>query len=44
MMKQEREFKLKVYPSLGFSFVIPFIFMFSFQGMKVLIMPLAWAI
>ena len=29
MMKQEREFKLKVYPSLGFSFVIPFIFMFN---------------
>lgn len=29
MMKQEREFKLKVYPSLGFSFVIPFIFMFT---------------
>lgn len=31
MMKQEREFKLKVYPSLGYSFVIPFIFMFSFS-------------
>lgn len=29
MMKQERDFKLKVYPSLGFSFVIPFIFIFS---------------
>ena len=29
MMKQEREFKLKIYPSLGFSFIIPFIFMFS---------------
>ncbi|GLC89565.1 hypothetical protein [Lysinibacillus piscis] len=29
MMKQEREFKLKVYPSLGFSFVIPFIFMLN---------------
>lgn len=29
MMKQEREFKLKVYPSLGFSFVIPFIFIFN---------------
>ncbi|CAM5500480.1 ABC transporter permease OS=Lysinibacillus sphaericus OX=1421 GN=LS41612_12845 PE=4 SV=1 [Lysinibacillus sphaericus] len=28
-MKQERDFKLKVYPSLGFSFVIPFIFMFN---------------
>ncbi|MGE7694945.1 hypothetical protein ACQKNC_12625 [Lysinibacillus sp. NPDC094177] len=31
MMKQEREFKLKVYPSLGYSFVIPFIFMYSFS-------------
>jgi ABC-2 type transport system permease protein len=31
MMKQEREFKLKVYPSLGFSFIIPFIFMFTFN-------------
>ncbi|MGN7479344.1 hypothetical protein ACTHOQ_16005 [Solibacillus silvestris] len=29
MMKQEREFKLKVYPSLGFAFIIPFIFMFN---------------
>ncbi|MEO4054813.1 hypothetical protein [Solibacillus sp. CAU 1738] len=29
MMKQEREFKLKIYPSLGFSFVIPFIFMLN---------------
>lgn len=29
MMKQEREFKLKVYPSLGFSMVIPFIFIFN---------------
>lgn len=29
MMKQERDFKLKVYPSLGFSLVIPFIFMFN---------------
>ncbi len=29
MMKQERDFKLKVYPSLGFAFVIPFIFIFS---------------
>lgn len=26
MMKNEREFRLKVYPSLGFSLVIPFIF------------------
>ncbi len=32
MMKQEREFKLKVYPSLGFSFIIPFIFIFTFSG------------
>ncbi|MED3803343.1 hypothetical protein P4562_15565 [Lysinibacillus xylanilyticus] len=31
MMKQEREFKLKVYPSLGYSFVIPFIFMYTFS-------------
>lgn len=29
MMKNERDFKLKVYPSLGFSVVIPFIFIFS---------------
>ncbi|SDM29436.1 hypothetical protein [Sediminibacillus halophilus] len=29
MMKQEREFKLKVYPSLGFAFVFPFIFLFN---------------
>ncbi|MFJ7666707.1 hypothetical protein ACIQXI_06345 [Lysinibacillus sp. NPDC097195] len=29
MMKQEREFKLKVYPTLGFSFIIPFIFIFN---------------
>ena len=29
MMKQERDFKLKVYPSLGFSFIIPFIFIFT---------------
>lgn len=29
MLKQEREFKLKVYPSLGFSIVIPFIFLFN---------------
>ncbi|WP_431811686.1 hypothetical protein [Lysinibacillus sp. FW12] len=31
MMRQEREFKLKVYPSLGFSFIIPFIFIFTFS-------------
>jgi len=29
MMKNERDFKLKVYPSLGFSIVIPFIFIFN---------------
>lgn len=29
MMKQERAFKLKVYPSLGFAFVFPFIFLFN---------------
>ena len=29
MMKQERDFKLKVYPSLGFGFVIPFILMIN---------------
>ncbi|GGE44773.1 hypothetical protein GCM10011391_24480 [Pullulanibacillus camelliae] len=29
MMKKEREFKLKVYPSLGFSIVLPFIFIFN---------------
>lgn len=27
MMTNEREFKLKVYPSIGFSFVIPFLFL-----------------
>ncbi|BCB02261.1 hypothetical protein [Bacillus sp. KH172YL63] len=29
MMKNEREFKLKVYPSLGFAIIIPFIFIFN---------------
>ena len=29
MMKNERDFKLKVYPSLGFSIVIPFIFIMN---------------
>ncbi|MFP7201194.1 hypothetical protein SFC08_09465 [Lysinibacillus halotolerans] len=29
MMKNERDFKLKVYPSLGFSIVIPFLFFIS---------------
>ena len=30
MMKNEREFKLKVYPALGMSIIIPFIILFSF--------------
>lgn len=30
MIKREREFKLKVYPSLGLSIVLPFIFIFNF--------------
>lgn len=29
MMKQEREFKLKVYPTFGFSIIFPFIFIFT---------------
>ncbi|MBT2684988.1 hypothetical protein [Bacillus sp. ISL-37] len=29
MMKNERDFKLKVYPSLGFAVVVPFVFMFN---------------
>ncbi|WP_159887232.1 hypothetical protein [Paenibacillus puerhi] len=29
MLKKEREFKLKVYPSLGFSIVFPFLFLIS---------------
>ncbi|KIL52920.1 hypothetical protein [Jeotgalibacillus campisalis] len=29
IMKNERDFKLKVYPSIGFTLVIPFIFMFT---------------
>lgn len=29
MIKNEREFKLKVYPSLGLSIIFPFIFMFN---------------
>lgn len=29
MMRNEREFKLKVYPSLGFSLIFPFIFIFQ---------------
>lgn len=34
MMKTEREFKLKVYPSLGFSIIFPFIFLFNFLREK----------
>ncbi|XXM74364.1 hypothetical protein ACQ0QQ_11040 [Lysinibacillus sphaericus] len=30
MMKNEREFKLKVYPGLGFAIILPFIFIFNF--------------
>ncbi len=29
MMKNERDFKLKVYPSLGFAIIMPFIFLFN---------------
>lgn len=29
MMRSERDFKLKVYPSLGFSLIFPFIFLFN---------------
>ena len=29
MMKQEREFKLKVYPGIGIALVFPFIFIFN---------------
>ncbi|BCN30602.1 hypothetical protein [Anaeromicropila herbilytica] len=29
IMKQERDFKLKVYPSIGFSIIFPFIFLFQ---------------
>jgi len=36
MMQQEREFKLKVYPSLGFSLVFPFIFIFTQLQMRTL--------
>ncbi|MDF2700068.1 MAG: hypothetical protein K0Q49_1624 [Haloplasmataceae bacterium] len=34
MMKNEREFKLKAYPSLGFALIFPFIFMFNFSRIK----------
>ena len=33
LMKREREFKLRVYPSLGFSIIVPFLFIF--QGVSV---------
>lgn len=36
MMKQERNFKLKVYPSLGFAFIFPFIFIFTELQMRTL--------
>lgn len=29
MMRNERDFKLKVYPSLGFSLIFPFVFLFN---------------
>lgn len=32
MMKKERDFKLRVYPSLGFSLIFPFIFLFAAIG------------
>src|SRR5699024_1390033 len=40
MMKKERDFKLRVYPSLGFSMIFPFIFILSgikgegFEGLR----------
>lgn len=34
MMKNEREFKLKVYPSLGFAIIFPFIFIFQRLSMS----------
>jgi hypothetical protein len=34
MMKQEREFKLKIYPSLGIAIVFPFIFIFNQLNMS----------
>ncbi|BFH59695.1 hypothetical protein [Paenibacillus azoreducens] len=34
MMGRERDFKLKVYPQLGFSIIFPFIFMFNMLGSK----------
>ncbi len=32
MLRNERDFKLKVYPSLGFSIVIPFLFLLNVNG------------
>lgn len=32
MMKNERDFKLKVYPTLGLSIILPFVFMFNSLG------------
>ncbi|MCY6369323.1 hypothetical protein [Clostridium ganghwense] len=32
MIKNEREFKLKVYPSLGLAFIFPFLFIFMERG------------
>lgn len=34
MLRNERDFKLKVYPSLGFSIVIPFIFLMNVNGVN----------
>src|SRR5690625_6755288 len=32
MMGGEREFKLKVYPSLGMALILPFIFIYTYLG------------
>src|SRR5690625_7448599 len=32
MMRGEREFKLKVYPSLGMALILPFIFIYTYLG------------
>jgi ABC-2 type transport system permease protein len=34
MIRNERDFKLRVYPSLGLSFIFPFIFLFNFLQFK----------
>ncbi|MBB6444024.1 hypothetical protein [Bacillus benzoevorans] len=34
MLRNERDFKLKVYPSLGFSIVMPFIFLLNINGIN----------